>query len=170
VGPASTAPLLVDANVLIDFCDADLTVLTLVARHLRPVRILRPLLSEVSQLDPTECDRHALEVWEPSTDQLLAAAARRRSLSFADRLCLIVARDEAWACATNDKALRQECKVEGVPTRWGLEILIDLVEARQLGRTTAMDVATAIHTNNPFHINQAILARFERRLWAIRSS
>ena len=168
--PAARTPLLVDANVLIDFCDADLTALTLVARHLRPVRISRPLLREVSRLNPTQCDRHDLELWEPSTDQLLAAAARRRSLSFADRLCLIAARDEGWICATNDKALRKECKLEGVPTRWGLEILLDLVKAGQLDRTTAMEIAAAVHTNNPFQISRTIVARFERRLRAIGSS
>jgi rRNA-processing protein FCF1 len=154
----------VDANVLIDFCTADLTPLALVSRHLRPVRILTPVLGEVQQMDAPECDRHGLELWEPSLEQLLAAGVRRRSLSFLDHLCLIVARDEGWVCATNDKVLRQQCQAEGVPTRWGLELLVDLVEAKHLARATAISIATEIHTNNRLHITATILARFEQRL------
>jgi hypothetical protein len=123
-----------------------------------------PLLREVRQLDPTACDRHALELWQPSTEQLLAAGAKRGPLSFLDRLCLVVARDEGWTCATNDKALRQVCKEEGVRTRWGLELLIDLVEARRLETVAALGIATEIHLNNRYHITAAILARFRRRL------
>ena len=162
--PGRKSPLLLDADVLIDFCGSDLSVLTLVARHLRPVRIVAPVLREVPELDTTTCDRHDLELWEPSTEQLLAAASKRGPLSFRDRLCLIVARDESWTCATNDKALRRECKAEGVRTRWGLELLIDLVEARRLETGAALGIGTEIHRNNRYHITAAILARFEQRL------
>lgn len=162
--PKSRPALLLDANVLIDFCTADLTALGLVSRHLRPIRVLTPVLGEVQQLDAAGCDRHSLDLWEPSTDQLLAAGARRRSLSFLDRLCLIVARDEGWVCATNDKVLRQECRTEGVRTRWGLELLVDLVEAKRLTRGRAIHIAAEIHSNNRLHITAAILARFEQRL------
>lgn len=162
--PKSRAALLVDANVLIDFCTADLTALALVSRHLWPVRVLTPVLGEVQQLDAPECDRHGLELWEPSLEQLLAAGSRRGSLSFSDRLCLILARDEGWVCATNDKVLRRECRAEGVRTRWGLELLVDLVEAEHLTRTSAIKIANEIHTNNRLHITGKILAKFEQRL------
>lgn len=162
--PDPRSPLLVDANVLIDFRDSDLTALTLVARHLRPVRVLRPVLGEVDELDETECDRHGLELWEASPEQLAAAAAHRRSLSFLDRAVLIVARDEGWVCATNDQALRHECEVEGVPTRWGLELLAELVLADQLSADAALSIAHEIHLNNKYHITREILRKFERRL------
>lgn len=156
--------LLVDANVLIDFCTSDLTALSLVSRHLWQVRILTPVLGEVEQLDAPQCDRHGLELREPSTEQLLAAGARRGALSFSDRLCLIVARDERWVCATNDKSLRKECRAEGVPTRWGLELLADLVEAEHLTHASALSIANEIHAGNRLHITKTILARFEERL------
>jgi rRNA-processing protein FCF1 len=162
--PDPRSPLLIDANVLIDFRDSDLTALTLVARHLRPVRVLQPVLREVDELGETECDRHGLKLWEPSPEQLEAAAKRRRSLSFLDHAVLIVARDEGWVCATNDQALRQECEVEGVPTRWGLELLAELVEADQLSAEVAFSIASEIHDNNKYHITRTILRRFERRL------
>lgn len=162
--PGSRSPLLVDANVLIDFRDSDLTVLTLVARHLRAVRVPRPLLAEVRDLDDTDCDRYELGIWEPTTEQLTAAAAGRRSLSFHDHLCLLIARDEGWCCATNDKALRRECRAQGVPVRWGLQLLVDLVAANQLGTAAAFDVATTIRANSPFHVTEEILAKLGRQL------
>lgn len=157
-----------DADVLIDFCTADLTALTLVSRHLRPVLVLTPVFGEVRQLDAPACERHGLKLYEPSTEQLLAAAARRRSLSFLDHLCLISARDEEWACATNDKVLRQECRTEGVQTRWGLELLVDLVEADHVTRKSAIRIATEIHASNRHHITREILSRFQRRLGAAK--
>lgn len=153
-----------DADVLIDFCTADLTALALVSRHLRPVLVPTPLLGEVRQLDAAACERHGLKLYEPSTEQLLAAAARRRSLSFLDHLCLTIARDEGWVCATNDKVLRRECRTEGVQILWGLELLVDLVEAEHLTRTSAIHIATEIHTNNRHHITRRILGRFKQRL------
>jgi predicted nucleic acid-binding protein len=161
-------PLLVDASVLIDFAGTDPTVLTLVASHLAPVHVLRPVLAEVDQLDATGCDRLGLRIAEASLDQLLAAGARRGELSFEDRLCLIVARHEGWVCVTNDLALRKTCSNEGVSVLWGLELLLGLVEAGQLDSTDALSVATQIHLSNPRHITREILAEFQRRLLALR--
>jgi len=44
--------LIIDANVLIDFCKTDSSVLTLVAKHVGPVHVAEPVLAEVKQLDP----------------------------------------------------------------------------------------------------------------------
>lgn len=160
----SRSSLVVDANVLIDFCTSDLAALSLVSRHLWQVRIPTPVLREVEQLDAPMCDRYGLQLCEPTSEQLLAAGALREPLSFSDRLCLIVARDERWGCATNDKSLRKECRAEGVPTRWGLELLADLVEAEHLTHATALSIANEIHAGNRLHITKTILARFEQRL------
>lgn len=162
--PVRWSPLLIDANVLIDFADSDVTVLRSVSRDLAPVHILRPVLREVTQLDTTDCDHLGLSLSEPSVEQLLAAGSRRRSLSFFDRLCLIVAREQGWACVTNDTALRKECGTEGVQVVWGLELLVGLVEARELGKSSALSIAVKIHHNNPRHITRTILRRLERRL------
>lgn len=43
--------LLMDANVLIDFCDADATVIPLISKHIGPVHVPLPILhDEVEQL------------------------------------------------------------------------------------------------------------------------
>jgi hypothetical protein len=54
-----------------------------------------------------------------------------------------------------------------VPTRWGLQLLVDLVEAKQLDVPAALGIATEIQANNPYHINSAILAKFEQRLRSV---
>ena len=43
--------LLVDANVLVDYQSADLTILSLVSRHVGPVHIVSTVLAEVDGLD-----------------------------------------------------------------------------------------------------------------------
>ena len=84
--------LLVDANVLIDYANTDPTVLSLVARHLGPVHVPRDVLDEVRQLDEEACDRLGLLVVEGTLGQLLEAGAAGGALSFADWMCLILAR------------------------------------------------------------------------------
>ena len=46
--------LLVDANVLVDYQSADLTILSLVSRHVGPVHIVSTVLAEVDGLDESE--------------------------------------------------------------------------------------------------------------------
>ena len=122
--------LLMDANVLIDFCDADVTVIPLVSKHIGQVHVPRPILDdEVEQsgeLDWTELEIIAVE---PSLAVVSEAAANPRAgLSFHDTLCLLLARDNGWTCVTNDARLRRECVTERVPTLWGFELLALLVE------------------------------------------
>ncbi|MBL8898538.1 MAG: hypothetical protein JNM84_12955 [Planctomycetes bacterium] len=156
--------LLVDANVLIDFAEAEISVLSIASVALAPVYVVREVLREVPRLDAAACKRLGIHVLEPEVDELAAAAARRGSLSFEDHLCLLVAEARGWTCVTNDGALRRACAVEGVAVLWGLELMAQLVEAGHFDAARAGDVAEAIHRSNPLHITVAILARFRERL------
>jgi predicted nucleic acid-binding protein len=167
-----TAPrelLLVDADVLIDYADADVSVLGLVARHVGSVYVVRSVLGEVTQLPENECDRLGLQIVEPTLDQLLEAGEARGRLSFNDRLSLIVARDAGWTCVSNDRALRRACAEGRVPVWWGLQLMLALVGVGELERDSALDVARAIHRSNPRHITTEILGRFTRELQRIES-
>lgn len=168
--PAASKRLILDANVLIDFAGSELGILTLAARHLGPVCVTRPLLREVEQLDQTTCEKIGIIVIETTLDQLLEAASGRGPLSFEDRLCLAVARDEGAFCVTNDRRLRSECARCGVEVRWGLELMLELVEHGHLSARRAVRVARTIHEENPFHITTAIVARFEARIREITRS
>jgi predicted nucleic acid-binding protein len=162
VGP----PILVDANVLIDYAKVDLGILGLVSASLGEVRVAAEVVHEVRDTDAAACQRTGLVVVEATMDQIVAAGRRRPGLSFEDHLCLVLARDAGGRCLTNDRVLRAACVAEGVPCIWGLQILLDLVRARALNRSRADRVAAGIRATNPLHISAGILDEFRKKLEA----
>jgi hypothetical protein len=91
--------------VLIDLADTNEAVLGLIAQHLAQVIIPTPVLAEVDGLDELRCAALGLEVLEPTLDQLREAAIHHPALSFADKVCMIVARDAGGMAWTNDGPL-----------------------------------------------------------------
>ena len=152
--------LLADADVLIDYRESDLAILALVARHLGRLAVLPPVLDEVRGVTAKECGRLGIEIVEVETERMLQAAEVPSSVSFNDRLCLVVCREEGWTCLTNDRALQRLCKRHGVETRFGLGLMVNLVEAGALTRRRAVAVARRIRASNPLHITDRVLDRF----------
>jgi predicted nucleic acid-binding protein len=96
--------LILDANVVIDYCHADENILALSARHLGNVFIPRPILNdEVKELDQKDCERIRLIISDPELDEIIAAGSKRGRLSFYDRLLLIMAKNRNWIAVTNEK-------------------------------------------------------------------
>jgi len=162
VGESAT-PLIADANVLIDYVNCDVSILALLAQHAGPLYVSTPVLEKVEGLDSSECERLGLVVIEPTLEQLLEAGQARGRLAFDDRVCLILARDRAWRCVTNDKALRRACADEGITVCWGLEIMLSLVEQAVLAVEDALGVAASIQVANSAFIAEAILHEFEHK-------
>ena len=155
--------LLMDANVLIDYADSDLDILTLASRHLGRIYVLDDVLAEVEQLSPSGCQRAAIEILEAETEQLIQAGSERASLSFRDRLCLIVAKDLELELVTNDKVLRRHCDREQVGVVWGLALMLGLLKDRHLSLERALRIARMIHEANPLHIGKRVLDEFVRK-------
>jgi rRNA-processing protein FCF1 len=154
--------LIVDANVLIDYCDTDISILGLASQQ-GPVYVASPVLAEVDGLDEDECERLGLRLVRPSAQQLVEAGRGSTALAFQDKLCLAIAEEKGLTAVTNDKRLRSECATRGIPVKWGLEIMLDLVEAGQLARDDAVAVAEAIREGNPYFITNAIVDEFRKR-------
>ncbi len=152
--------LLADANVLIDYRDAELEILALVAQHLAPLVIVSQVLEEVRGLSAETCEQLGINLIEPETEMLLEAASGSRRVSFNDQLCFPVCRKEDWTCVTNDRALRKLCQSNGVDSRYGLRLMIDLAQVGALPTQRAIAIAQTIHDKNPLHINTDILSRF----------
>lgn len=157
---ATPSVLLADADVLIDYRESDLAILDLVVQHIGRVAVVTSVLEEVRGVTAAQCARLGIEVIEVATDQLLQAAEVESSVSFNDRLCLVVCREEGWTCVTNDGALRRLCKRHGVETRFGLGLMVDLVATGVLTRRRAVSVARQMQIANPLHINDQVLTRF----------
>lgn len=154
--------LIVDACVLIDFCDADASVLTIIARALGPICVASPVLAEVDTLDESSATSLGLQVVEPTLAMFAEAANRRGGLSPQDHLCLLMAKAEGWTCVSNDKALRRACGEEQIEVLWGLQMMGLAVEAGELPGDAAEDVARRIAVVNPT-IGTDLIDRFVAR-------
>ena len=159
-----TTWFIADANVLIDYVQTSPAILSLVTQHVGPVYVTADVLEEVEQLDVELCHAIGLQVVQGNLAQLTQASQRGDSLSFQDKLCLILARDNGWSCLSNDGPLREACKAQGVPVVWGLEIMLALVEGQQLSAVDAIKVAQDINGINPIYITAKILAEFQKKV------
>lgn len=142
--------LVLDASVLIDLCDADRQILPLLREVYGQLFVSHAVLAEVRSLAAPECTALGLTLVEASEAQLAEAASGATSLSFADRLCLIHARDRGLTCATSDRALLNRCAREGIATVRSLRLLLDLVAAHRITPAYASDLARAISERNRF--------------------
>jgi predicted nucleic acid-binding protein len=154
-----------DANVLIDFCESDPSLIKIISDQIGTVHVPTPVLEqEVNNLQGQDWVALGIVPLEPSMDAVLAAADGRPGLSFHDLVCLCVAKENGLTCVTNDTRLRKECDAEGVPILWGLELLALLVDRQVLGSAAAIAAAEAIHRANPAFITQRVLGRFRTRV------
>lgn len=162
--PKETEAIIIDAGALIDYCHSDPMVLNLISTNLGRLHVATWVLAEVKELDERRAAALGISVIEPNLIQMAEAAAGVGALSFADRICMILARDNGWTCITNDTALRQECRKAGIKVLWGLETLAHLVDRGSLTATKAGEIAEKIHQTNPYFINQNILQRFYKQI------
>ena len=156
--------LLADADVLIDYRDSELELLELIGEHAGPVAVLSPVLDEVRGVTRADCERLSISVVEVATSRLLRAGLAHSSVSFNDRLCFVVCDEESWTCVTNDRALRRLCGRHGVQTRYGLELVVDLVASTAITAKRAVSIAYKMHESNPLHINERVISRFKNAL------
>lgn len=160
--------LVADANVLIDYAQTEPRILALCARHWDTVLVPTAVLDEVGEhLDQGRCAKLGPRVLEPTLEQALLAAAGPPALSWADRVSLVVARDERAALLTNDRALRSHAARKGIPLVWGLEAMAILCEHGSLTAGRALAVAIRIRASNPTHITAEVRARFTARVRAV---
>jgi hypothetical protein len=156
--------LLADADVLIDYRDSDLSILKLVSEHVGPVRVLREVLDEAPGISDHRCAQLGIEIVQIETGLLIEANDLPRSLSAADRFCIIACERNLWTLVTNDRAMRAVGRQRNIRLRWGLGLMVDLVHARVLTEARALTVAAAIQAANPTHITADLLDWFRARL------
>lgn len=159
--PASSQLLIMDACVLIDFLNADRTVLQSIVTHVGPLHILSSIMDEVHEIrSKQELEDLGFVIIEPALEDAFAAGDVTGPTSFQDRLCMLTAKRNQMTCVTNDKQLRQLCGQEKVPIVWGLQLIVLLHGSGGIPADNAIQIAEAIHRSNPRHINQSILKRF----------
>lgn len=152
-------PLLLDANVLIDYAKTDDSILQLATQHLGPIYIPDPVVEEVDELRQDDYDRLGLIIVEPTTHQMFAAAIQGWTSKMADALCFILAQSNRWICVTSDRRVRKQCIDNGVSTLWGTQLMLELIKIDQLQAEEAITVMQMIQETNPY-IRSAIVEAF----------
>lgn len=147
-----------DANVLIDYVDADEDVIRELVKYWGIVYVPTRILYEVKKLPIDRAEGLGLTVIE--TPLILPSAP---GLSGPDRACLHFVISEGWTCIANDTLLRRECRRQGGKVVWGLEMLLKLVTAGQITKARAKGIAERIGVFNP-EINDNLIAEFIDKL------
>ena len=158
-----------DADVLIDYAKTAKFIMGLVVEHLCDLYTIEEVFEEVEQLTRRDLRKLGIRICKPSLNQIKEATKRGGPLSEQDRLCLTIARDNEWACWTNDKPLRQACRDHGVSVIWGLEIMLDLVRVGALSSSEAERIGKTIHQINPRYVDLKIVERFISNLKRIKT-
>ena len=156
---AKIGTLVCDANILIDYFDNNKNVLRSTTEHCYDIYVPYPVFDEVEQMKESDAGKLGIRLIEPTFEQLLEAANDEGSLSSEDRLCFIIARDNGWICATNEKSLRNKCKRESVETIRGLKIMLELHALRKLSKQEAIDTAKKIKESNS-RITEGVIQDF----------
>lgn len=159
--------LVFDASVLIDYCHADRSLLHLISTKVSPIWTPEPVVKEVRELSVDEYSELGIFLVDMPLASLVEASKLTASISFPDRLCFLLARDEKAPCITSDRTLRKFCESQGVKPFWGLEPLLWLVAAGALSPEAALTSAQAIQASNPRFITTSILSGFTDRLRAL---
>ncbi len=168
VGGAAPKPgLLADANVVIDYANSDIEILTLVGARIGPLAVAASVFNEVRQVTREDCDRLGISVITTTDEQGARALVMESACSFHDRLAFIICQDEGRVCVTNDRGLQELCEANGVPTRFGLGLMIDLVRCGALDPDRALAVSQQIGVTNPLFINEKVLGQFAEALAAL---
>ena len=156
--------LILDANVLIDLLNCDPTLIPLISRYLGQVIVSVTALEEIPHLSTTDAKRLHILLATPTLGQLITAARGPGPLSFHEWICFLLAKEEAWTCVTNDKALRKRCVSQDVTLLWEFEMLCLLVESGGLSKERCRKSMLSIKDNNPFYITDTILEEAFKRL------
>lgn len=156
--------LLADADVLIDYIDADQEILARCVAHFASLHVMQTTLDEVEDLDPKTCQRLGITIVAVEDSILGQASEASLGLSVQDTICLLVAEERQWTCVTNEKALRKRCDERGVRVRRGLNLMIELVRVGHLGPKRAENVARAIQKSNPEHIHDGVISEFLKEI------
>ena len=160
--------LILDANILIDLCKCDRTIIKLICTYVGQIYLATPVLPEIHDIDERYCEEIGIILVEPELDQMILASEAKGPLSFQDKICLLLAKKNGWICVTNDKPLRQKCEMEGVQLIWGIELICILVESGGLPMKHAKHIILEIKGLNPKYITETIVENAFKRLGIVK--
>jgi rRNA-processing protein FCF1 len=157
------APIITDANILIDFCKTDKEILRFLGKELGKIAVPFLVLQEVDDLNRHEAEALGITVIDTDMETIENAFSVTNGLSYQDNLCLLTASRENYICVTNDKRLKRECQSKGVRSLWGPELLLFLYQKKRITRKQARQLMADIASINN-RITKIIIGEFEKQL------
>jgi len=157
----------IDANVLIDYLQVDPAMLTLMATHLGPIHVPRRVIDEII-FPPMEIIDYEnlglLVVIEELVEIEAAVTLEIKGLSVPDKIVMVMSKMRLWIPITNDTRLRGAIAASGgLPPKWGLELMLELIDGGHLTAAAAIVTARRIVEANPqMRLNDDLIKRFER--------
>ncbi len=155
--------------------------LTEVHRRIASVHVPAAVVAAVTSISRDEVEALGIVVTDAPLEMLFDAANRAKGhpLAMDDWICLLLAKELAATCVTNDRRLRRECEAHGVDIAWGLSLLLDLVDHGALERERALarvrgDLRAvsrfadgrveALHASGTRRVTADVLKRFRKRV------
>lgn len=144
---------------------------SLVAQQLGQVCVARPLLYELeAEIDIDNAEALGLTIVDVAEEDVVAVVNRPKNtpndiwgpLSDYDTLCLLTAQRYGHICVTNDRNLRKACEHRGVSLKWGLQIVLELLEAGAIDCERAQTIGKRVFETNRW-LGQSVLARFLKK-------
>jgi rRNA-processing protein FCF1 len=157
------APIIVDANILIDFCKTNKKILRLLCKELEKVAVPFLVLQEVDELNRHEAEALGITVIDSDMQTIENAFGVTNGLSYQDNLCLLTASRENYICVTNDKRLKRECQDKGIRSLWGPELLLFLFQEKRITQKQARQLMAEIASINN-RVTKTIIQEFEKQL------
>lgn len=160
------AGIISDADVLIDYAKSAPHVLGLINTHVKKLYVALSVAKEVDQLSLADIEKLGIGIITPTLAQLIEADQIRKarpSISGRDAISFVLARDNSWACMTNDKALRAYCHDNKITCLWGIGMMRHLVAAKKLTPQKALQIAEDIQSKNK-RITSEIIKRLKKQL------
>lgn len=151
----------IDACGLIDLVDEGPDLLRVVVATLGVVIVPTTVLSEADGLSQVDAEALGIRIVDPTPAQLDEAAREAESISFADRVCLLVAADLGLVCITGDAKLARACRQAGVEHWPTLRPLVEMVRRGAMTETECVARARGIRKRNGRYITTQIFQLFE---------
>jgi hypothetical protein len=156
-----------EACALLDLIDADSSIVSLASSRLGQILIPDVVLSTVGSLDEAECSRLGVQVCECEVERLERATDSRQGLSFEDRVCLLIAREEGWTILTHERVVRAACDADGIASACAFDLVRLLQEGGHITPTWAVSVASNLREVNPRCLSEELFDGYARQIGTV---
>ncbi|MEA3286193.1 MAG: hypothetical protein U9Q77_02285 [Candidatus Marinimicrobia bacterium] len=148
------SPLLIDANVLIDFLNTgNLNVLEEYSQNVAPVEVLDMIVGEIKEIDELSISESGLNLRETEFDILencLNLANAEPSMSFEDHCVFETARQNQFGIITGERKMIAKAARENIAVIRGFRVIYELCDKQLILKEDGISIVKQIVEYNPY--------------------